>query len=194
MYSINMNIRLLMMTAIAFCAVIGFSRAACGDIPIKNRRYNFVQFVPTQGMLDVPLESKFQVLHVRTAYGVGYSIDVGQYAIVGVRETTTQNLAALQKVTDLHLHLMSKTVHRIVYNRSKLGSRLALRVSFQLTKRWKKTNVQMDYVCILTVHRGIQYTFTIRSPSFLRFNGSSNEPSDQFESMLMLLNFFSFTR
>ncbi len=186
--------RMLTMTFMLFCALIGFSRAACGDDLIQNRRYHFVQFVPQRGMIPAPLESKSQVLHFQTDAGVDYAIDVGKYAFVGVRETNASNLAQLQSLTDLHLHLMSKSVRKIVFKRIKLGTRLALHVSFQLKKRWKNSDVLMDYVCVLTVHRGIQYTFTIRTQTARRFVGVDHEYYDNFQEAVYLIYLFSFTR
>jgi hypothetical protein len=170
-------------------------QAACGDEEIENQRYGFRQSVPSQGVLPAPLETKTQVLHRRTDSGIDYMIDVSRYAYSGVRETTTRNLPALQRLTDLHLHLMSKSVRSIQFQSFKLGSRVALQVSFELQKRWQGREYTMQYLCVLTVHRGLQFTFTIRNQSGNRFyQTQEGELYDNRREVLESLNLFSFTR
>ena len=180
---------------VAFCLTAALVRAACGDEEIKNQRYGFRQSVPSQGMLSAPLETKTQVLHYRTDSGIDYMIDVSRYAYSGVRETTTRNLPALQRLTDLHLHLMSKSVRQIQFQPFKLGSRVALQVRFELQKRWQGREYAMQYLCVLTVHRGQQFTFTIRNQRGNRFFSQSDGTAyDNRQEVVPLLGLFSFTR
>jgi hypothetical protein len=114
----NSHLRFVASFVAVFGLTAGLIQAGCGGDEISNRRYGFRQFVPSQGMFTAPLETKSQVLHYITNDGIEYMLDVSQYEYSGVRETTTRNLPALQRLTNLHLHLMSKTVQKLNFSRS----------------------------------------------------------------------------